>query len=67
MKRKKNKAVKKNNSKKLIEQAGLALKHEFYLEASLILSSLFERKLKKLLGKVENQVQCQGFSFEISI
>ena len=67
MKRKKNKAVKKNNSKKLIEQAGLALKHEFYLEASLILSSLFERKLKKLLGQVENQVPGQGFTLEQSI
>jgi hypothetical protein len=67
MKRKKKKAEKKGIGKKLIERAGLAIKHEFYLEASWILSSMFERKLKKLLGQIENQVPGPGFTLEQSI
>ena len=67
MKRKKKNAAKNSSSKQLIERAGLAMKHGFYFEASLILSSVFERKLKKLMGKVENQAPRQGFTLEQSI
>ncbi|MCX6304685.1 MAG: hypothetical protein NT040_06940 [Bacteroidetes bacterium] len=67
MKRKKNKAEKKGNGKKLIEKAGMAIKQEFFLEASWILSAMFEKKLKKLLGQVENQVPASGFTLEQSI
>jgi hypothetical protein len=52
MKSKKAKTKKgKGNSKKMIEQAGIAMKHEFYLEASLLLTAIFERKLDKLIEK----------------
>lgn len=63
MKRKKNKAVKKRTGKKATEMAGLAMKHEFYLEASWILSSLFESKLGKILDKIQPQSQRQGLTF----
>ncbi|MCX6269539.1 MAG: hypothetical protein NTW16_19660 [Bacteroidetes bacterium] len=67
MKGKKKKAGKKGNGSKLITRAGLAIKQEFYLEASWILSALFERKLKKLLGLVEKQPPASGFTLEQSI
>ncbi len=50
----------------MIEKAGLAIKHAFYLEASFILATLFEQKLKKLLGRIENQPG-SGFTLEQSI
>ena len=64
MKRKKNKPGKNVSGKKLTEKAGLAIKHEFYLEASWILSAMFERKLKKLLIQVEKQNPGRGFTLE---
>jgi hypothetical protein len=67
MKRKKNKTAKKRGGVKLIEKAGLAIKHEFYLEASWILSSLFERKLHKILEKLQPPSQTRGLTFEQSI
>jgi hypothetical protein len=66
MKSKKSKTAKKSEGKKMIEKAGLAIKHEFYLEASFILASLFERKLKKMLGQIENQPG-SGFTLEQSV
>ncbi|MFZ4523174.1 MAG: hypothetical protein ACOYNC_15800 [Bacteroidales bacterium] len=66
MKNKKSKTDKKGG-KKLIELAGVAMEHEFYLEASWILSSLFEQKLKKLLGKLENRVPGTGVTLEQTI
>jgi len=63
MKRKKNKSGKKGMGKKLTEMAGLAIKHEFYLEASWILSTIFERKLLKILDKLQEPQQKQGMSF----
>ncbi|MDP1622786.1 MAG: hypothetical protein Q8M08_10665 [Bacteroidales bacterium] len=62
MKRKKN-TSKKGISKKLVEKAGMAIKHEFYLEASWILTSIFERKLNKILEKMLPQAQKQGLTF----
>jgi len=67
MKRKKNKTAKKRGGTKLIEKAGLAIKHEFYLEASWILSTLFERKLYKVLEKLQPPSQTRGLTFEQSI
>lgn len=63
MKNKKNKAKKKGSGKKLIERAGLAIKHEFYIEAVWILSSLLERKMKKILEKMQPPVQLKGLTF----
>ena len=67
MERKKNKRGKKVCGKKLTEKAGMAMKHEFYLEASWILSSMFERKLKKLLCLIENHAPGTGVTLEQSI
>jgi len=67
MKRKKTKTAKKRGGTKLIEKAGLAIKHEFYLEASWILSTLFERKLHKILEKLQPPSQTRGMTFEQSI
>jgi hypothetical protein len=67
MKRKKNKAAKKSGGKKLIEKAGLAIKHEFYLEASWILSALFERKLHRILDSLQPPSQTRGLTFEQTI
>jgi hypothetical protein len=53
MKHKKHAAEKKHGSKRLVEKAGLAIKNEFYLEASWILTSIFERKLGKILEKLQ--------------
>ena len=66
MKRKKRKSEKKSG-KKLVEKAGLAMKHEFYLEASLIISYLMERKLKKVRQKIEKQTINPGFTLDQSI
>ncbi|MFZ4520281.1 MAG: hypothetical protein ACOYNC_01170 [Bacteroidales bacterium] len=63
MKKKKRVAEAKHPGKKLVEKAGLAMKHEFYLEASWILTSIFERKLKKILEKLEPHEQNQPLSF----
>jgi hypothetical protein len=67
--KKRKKAEKKQKAvrKKLVEKAGLAIKNEFYLEASWILSSIMEKKLKNLLDKLENQKPGAGFSLEQSI
>jgi len=64
--KKKKKVVKKRkkDGKKLVEKAGLAIKNEFYLEASWILSSIIEKKMKDLLAKLENHKPGTGFSLE---
>jgi hypothetical protein len=67
MKRKKNKTAKKRGSTKLIEKAGLAIKNEFYLEASWILSALFERRLHRILDKLQPPSQTRGLTFEQTI
>ena len=67
--KKKKKAVnkKKKEGKKLVEKAGLAIKNEFYLEASWILSAIIEKKVKNLLDKLENHKPGTGFTLEQSI
>jgi hypothetical protein len=65
MKKKKKVAKKrKKDGKKMVEKAGLAIKNEFYLEASWILSSIMEKKMKDLLVKLENHKPGIGFSLE---
>jgi len=49
MKQKKNNGKKKAGGRKLVEQAGLAMKHGFHLEASWILSLAMERRLRKMI------------------
>jgi len=67
--KKKKKVVKKRkkDGKKLVEKAGLAIKNEFYLEASWILSSIIEKKVKDLLEKIEGHKPGAGYTLEQSI
>jgi hypothetical protein len=64
MKKKKVVKKKKKDGKKLVEKAGLAIKNEFYLEASWLLSSIIEKKVKDLLDKLENHKPGMGFTLE---
>ena len=67
--KKKNKSAKqpKNLGSKIAEKAELAMKYGFYLEASMIMSTMFEKRLKKLIGKLENQLPGPGFTLEQTI
>ena len=67
MKTQKKHSENKQGGKKLTERAGLALKHGFYLEAIWILSALFERRLKKIIGRIENQQPPEGSLLDQSI
>jgi hypothetical protein len=66
-KEKKNRKKRQNDGKKLSEKAALAFEHEFYLEASWIVSSMIEKKLKKMLEKIENSNPGAGYSLEQSV
>ena len=50
-----------------VSDAGLAFKHEFYLETAWILSLLFERKAKNVLKIIEADPKTANYSFEQSI
>jgi hypothetical protein len=64
--KKKAKEKEKPGAKKLVERAGIALKNGFYLETAWILSSLFERKIKRILLS-SGERPSAGFSLEQSI
>ena len=66
-KHKKSGKKQKHTGKKLLEKAGFAIKNEFFLEASWILSALIEKKLKKLLESIENHNPGAGYSLEQSV
>jgi hypothetical protein len=66
MKKKKQRSKKKVR-KQLIPKAGLALKNEFYLEASWIISTMIETKLRTLITRVEKENPGLGFGLEKSI
>ncbi len=57
----------KESSKKLVEKAGIAIKNEFYLEATMILSTLFEKKLAKVIEKVEASVSEKGLTMSLML
>ncbi|MCK9203388.1 MAG: hypothetical protein M0P58_03000 [Bacteroidales bacterium] len=57
----------KNTGKKITGKAGRAIKLEFHLDASLLLSDIFEKKIKYLLWKLENHKPGAGFSLEQSV
>ena len=67
MKRKQKKSEKMGEGKKLIKRAALAMKQEFYLDATWILATLIEKKLGKILEKLEPSVQKQGVDFAQSV
>lgn len=56
------KTTRKSGGKKMLERAGLAVKHEFYLEASWILSALFEKKLVRMLRR-HSGTETTGLTF----
>lgn len=59
---------KKTNSrkaiKKLIHNAGLALKNEFYLETSWIISTIIETRFKSIITRVEGKNPGNGYNLE---
>lgn len=59
--------LEKKSTKKLLEKAGIAAKNDFYLDASWILSTLFERKIKKIIEKIEHRRLGNGYSLEQAI
>jgi len=63
MKKKKKKSGRKV-VRQLVPRAGVALKNEFYFEASIILSSLFESRLKNLITRVEKVNPGFGFGLD---
>jgi hypothetical protein len=65
--KKKNKETKKKKQKvvkKLVPKAGLAIKNEFYLEASWILSTIIESKLRRILTLMMNENPGLGFGLQ---
>ena len=63
MKKKKKKTTQKV-VRQLVPRAGLALKNEFYFEAAIILSNLFESRLKNLITRVEKVNPGFGFGLD---
>jgi len=64
MKQKKNNRKKKAGNRKVVEKAGLAMKHGFHLEASWILSLAMERKLRKMIMWSGSPDPGAGFTLE---
>jgi len=50
--------------KKLIQKAGLALKNEFYLETSWIISTIIETRLKSIITRVEGKNPGTGYNLD---
>jgi hypothetical protein len=63
MKKKKKKTGRKV-VRQLVPRAGVALKNEFYFETSIILSTLFESRLKNLITRVEKVNPGFGFGLD---
>jgi len=62
---KKKKQIKKTTKiKYMTTKAGLALKNQFYLEASWLISEILEKRLKSLLERINNQRPGAGFTLE---
>jgi hypothetical protein len=66
-KKKKLKESLKQGNKKMLRRAELALKNEFYLEASWIISAMLEKRVKYILEKVEIQKQGLVNTFDQNI
>lgn len=59
--------LEKSSAKELQKRAYLALKREYHLEASRILSVFFERRVKRLIRKLEGNQKTVGITFEQAI
>jgi len=64
MKKKKNAKGSLKVVKKLVPLAGLAMKNGFCLEASLILSSIMESRLRSVIRRVEKEMPKPGLNLE---
>lgn len=60
----KKKIIKTRKIKYMTTKAGLALKNQFYLEASWLISEILEKRLKSLLEKISDQRPGAGYSLE---
>jgi hypothetical protein len=54
----------KKNKKQLIQRAGMAVKNQFFLEASWLISEILEKKIKSLLELAEKQKPGAGYTLE---
>lgn len=61
---KKEKKSPKKTIKSLLPRAGAAFKNEFFLESSLIISSILETRLRTLITRVEHANPGTGFNLE---
>ncbi|MEI7726610.1 MAG: hypothetical protein WCK09_15990 [Bacteroidota bacterium] len=66
-KKKKSAGTSKKGSKKMILRAAMALKYEYFLEASWIISAILEKRLKYILEKVEPQKSGVSGAFDQDI
>lgn len=57
----------KQSAKKIREQVVLAMNRGYYLEASWMLSMLFDRKVRRLIHKLEGSHRKVGITFEQAI
>jgi hypothetical protein len=64
MKPKKTEKSGRKSIKKMVPLAGLAMKQGFYLDASLILSSIMEARLRSIIAKAGKEDPGPGFSLE---
>ncbi|MEI6454912.1 MAG: hypothetical protein WCO93_01370 [bacterium] len=62
--KKKSPKNRKSAKKQLIQKAGIAMKNQFFLEASWLISEILEKRLKSLLEIAENQKPGAGYSLE---
>jgi len=62
--KKKSKKPTKKEKKQLIQKAGIAMKNQFFMEATWLLSEILEKKLKYLLEVIENSKPGAGFTLE---
>jgi hypothetical protein len=65
--KKKDQKSKTKALKKLVPNAGLALKNEFYLEAAWLVSLIIESKLLSVINRVEENHPGTGTGFERSL
>jgi hypothetical protein len=68
MKKKKKSAGKaRQPGKKMLRKAELAMENRFFLEASWIFSAMIEKRLKKMILRVEKSAPGAGFTLEQSV
>ena len=64
---KKNHKMQDGGAKKMLARIETAVSNEFYLEAAWLLSAVIEKKLKRMLEKIDGPVPSSGYSLEQSV